>query len=124
MTSNKQTKSLQEYLSSLSVAVALVTVLGIAVHDTKIDSLTATIIAPLAVFASYEGLAIGMMLASDPHTHSEAGSFSRVSQVGTSWNPRLPTRHGKQKKHMMQKFSAKGDQHFDVYEHPLARATI
>ncbi len=108
-------------LSSASVLVALVTILGIAVHDTKIDSLTATMVAPLAVFAAYEGIGLSLILAGDPHTHSEAGSFSRVAQQSTSWNPRLPTRHGRTKKYMMQKYTPKGNQPFDVYELPLAR---
>jgi hypothetical protein len=105
----------------VAAAVALVTVLGIAVHDTKIDSLTRFALA-IPVFAiAYEGASMLAMLglSGDAHTHVERVSVERSADRNTSLMPKTPTRHNEDKKYRMQKRVPRGHQAFDNYYMPL-----
>lgn len=112
---NNQTKKF------LPVIIALVTVLGIAIHDTKIDSLTKFALAIPVFIASYEGAnMLAMMgLAGDAHTHVESISVERTASRNTSLMPKTPTRHNEEKKYRLQKNVPKGHHAFDNYNLPL-----
>lgn len=80
--------------------VALITVFGIAVHDTKIDTMTKLAIALPAVMASFEG-AHTLLHSGEAHTHVEKVSVSEVAGKFTVRTPSLFTRQIEDKKYVM-----------------------
>lgn len=79
--------------------VALITVLGIAVHDTKIDTMTKIAIALPAMMASFEG-AHTLLHAGEAHTHVEKVSVSETAGRFTVRTPSLFARQFEDKKYV------------------------
>lgn len=82
----------QKVFNRLSIAIALLTFVGIALHDTKIDKLTAIAIATPVIVAAYEGSHFMQALRGESHTHVERVSIDRTANRNTSWLPHLQTR--------------------------------
>lgn len=101
----------------LSLFVAVVIVLGIALHDTKLDKMTKYALALPAVVASLHAAHI-MSLRGDAHTHVERVSADRLARTGTAMTPKLPTRSDEKKYHLEVKVP-KGRHPFDNYSLPV-----
>ena len=105
---------IEKILKSTVVSLSLVTLVGIFLHDTRIDKLA---IASISLPASGV-LLTAAALRSDPHTHSEGGSLQKTSRsfsIGTQIHPREVGR----RKHMMQKRSTRSSQPFGGCYQPL-----
>lgn len=100
-------------------AIALLTLAGIAVHDTKIDALTKFAIALPVVVATYEGAqALTLLgLGGDPHTHVERASGERASK-DASGMPRVTPRQNEDKKYRLNKAKQGNNPPFDDYGFP------
>lgn len=99
--------------------IALMTLFGIALHETKLDAMTSLSAALPAIVASYGTASILMQLSGNEHTHVERVSVENVVGRLTSHNPLTPTRHGDNKKYRMQKNVPKGRHPFDNYSLPV-----
>lgn len=97
-----------------AILLALLTVTGILVHDTKVDKATAIF---MTVPVAIAGLAVIPKLASDGHNHVERASLDSVSRDLQNGMPRVKPRGNK--KHRLQKHVAKGAHAFDGYYMPL-----
>ena len=102
-----------------SVLLAALIFIGIALHDTKIDTMTKLAIALPAVIASYEGAQFLHLLHGDSHTHVERVSVRDTASKYTSLLPKLPTRKNEDRKYQMQKRVAKGTHPLDSYYAPV-----
>lgn len=105
------------FLSPISVIVSISTLVGVVIHDTKIDQLTTTYLAPPAITASAEGRTV--IKKSDPHTHSERVSLSQFVRGMAANNPRIQPRLADDKKYTLQKKVMKGHHAFDNYSLPM-----
>lgn len=103
----------------ISVAVAVLTLFGLAIHDTKVDTMTAFAVALPVAVAAYEGAGIMLQLGGDAHTHVETFSVRQVVQKSTSLNPLLPPRPNENKGYRLQKGVPKGHHPFDNYNLPV-----
>ncbi len=103
----------------ISAAIALITLCGIALHETKLDTMSSLSAALPAIVASYGTAGILMHLSGHDHTHVERVSVENVVGRLTSHNPLTPTRHGENKKYRMQKSTPKGYHPFDNYTLPV-----
>lgn len=105
----------------LSVVVALMTFLGIALHDTKLDTMTRFAIALPAVVATYEGANLLHLFGGDSsHTHVEKVSINNLVAKHTSLMPRMQIRRDEVKKHGQNSGEPKGRYAFDDYNLPIA----
>lgn len=111
-------KQLRSFVPTL---VALLTVTGIALHDTKIDSLTKIALAVPIFVVSYESANMLALagLAGDAHTHVESVSVARTASKATSWTPNLGSRKNQDKKYRLNNRVQKGHHPFDNYNMPL-----
>lgn len=107
-------KSLQEYIT---LCLCVVSLLGIALHDTKIDKLAALGIGVSAVAVLHQAQgADGLARFTDTvHTHVERISIKNLA----TQEPRLQSRFIDDKKHIAQKSVPKGHHWFDGYFVPL-----
>jgi len=103
----------------ITASVALMTLFGLALHETKLDVMASLSAVLPAVVASYGTASIMMQLSSNDHTHVERVSVENVVGRLTSLNPLTPTRHGDDKKYRMQKNIPKGHHPFDNYSLPV-----
>jgi hypothetical protein len=85
---------LQIFSKPLPIALTLLTVLGVLMHDTQLDKATTVAIALPAVLASY-GVADAVARSSE-HVHVERVSI-------TAQQPRVQPRNSDDKKYMTQK---------------------
>lgn len=102
----------------LSAAVAILTFIGIALHDTKIDSMTSFAIAlPIAAAVSFESAQL--FLAHDAHTHVERVS---VDNVAGRYISQLPKHRGEDddKKYRLNRGPNKSGHPFEGYILPIA----
>ena len=97
-------------LTKLSVPIAIITMVGLAMHDTKIDKLATIAMVPV-IIASYEGL--GVLLHSEAHTHVEHVSVQKTANQATSLLPHLQARHNEDTRYRMGKRNNKGRHAFD-----------
>lgn len=104
----------------LPSAVALLTLAGIAVHDTKIDALTKFAIALPVIVATYEGAQSLTLLglSSDAHTHVERASGERPTAKDASWMPKVTPRQNEDKKYRLNKAKQGNNPPFDDYGFP------
>lgn len=107
-------------IERLAITVSIITAIGIFVHDMKIDKFTLTAIALPVVIASLEGTSKLALFSSDAHTHVERASITQAVADLRSPNPRIQPRAQDDKKHLMQRYVARGDRFFDSYNLPLA----
>lgn len=110
----------KEFKSLLPTAIALMIVFGIAVHDTKLDSLTKMALAIPLFVITYEGANMIALagLAGDAHTHVEKASFERTASKATSWMPKVGTRQNEDKKYRSNKSKQRNQPPFDDYGLP------
>ena len=80
-----------------SVVVALLTFVGIALHDTKIDKLT-TLAVALPVIAATEGVKLLHLMGGDAHTHVERVSVKDTAKKNTGELPRVQVRREEARK--------------------------
>lgn len=99
-----------------AICLALLTVTGILVHDTKLDKAAVTALAIPAVLASFDIDKVGRLGGTD-HTHVERVSFSQAVNIVGNGTPRITPRDDHKKFHMTKKV-AKGTQTFDGYYLP------
>lgn len=99
------------FTTPVSFMVAMATLAGVTVHDTKIDKLTTTLVGAASMVAAADSV---QKFSTDPHTHVEKVSLDKSSQ------PRIMPRHGDQKKHLLQKNVPKGGHSFDGYFVPIS----
>lgn len=95
--------------------VALATIMGLTVHDTKLDALTVVAIAIPVTIASYEGMHL-LLHASEAHTHVERISVGEAASKSTSLAPWL-TRNGDDR--YRRNRANKGGQPFEDYHLPV-----
>lgn len=111
---------MKHFIEKFAIAVSIVTALGIFVHDMKIDKFTLTALALPVVVATFETGSRLAMFASEAHTHVERVSFTQAVADLRSPSPRVQPRTQDDKKHLMQRYVARGDRFFDSYNIPLA----
>lgn len=110
------------FLRLLQPAVAFIslsTAVGVLVHDTRIDKVTIT--ATSAPFSLHQHEATKAMDFSGD-LHAPHSGHHMVSQVMSDLNASSPSIHPRStddKKHMMQKYVARGHHAFDNYNLPL-----
>lgn len=91
----------------LSIGVSLLALLGVTLHDTKIDKLTTVMVVPAAAATLDVG---SKLIQNDPHTHvHRIGVADLKTQM-----PRIAPRVIEQKKHFLQRGMPKGTQNFDT----------
>jgi len=97
-----------------AIILALLTALGILIHDTKMDKATSLL------FAVPAALAFGAIphLASEGHNHIERGAFGKASRDAHNGMPRIQPRND-HKKYALQKRVSRGVHAFDGYYQPL-----
>lgn len=105
-------------LNPLAIFLSLSTLLGVIVHDTRIDKAASVALALPAALASYDGSA-KLVHASDFHTHVERISFAQAAHI-FSVSPSLQPRVHEDKRHLLQQNVPKGHHPFDNYTLPLA----
>jgi hypothetical protein len=110
----------QTLFNRLSIAIAVMTFVGIAIHDTKIDKFTAMAIAVPVVMAAYEGAHLLHALGGDSHTHVDRISVEKTANKNTSMPPQLGARRFKDKKYRLDANVSKGHHSFDNYNLPIA----
>lgn len=104
--------------TKIPVIVAAITLMGLAVHDTKLDvASTVAIAIPVAV-ASTEGLHL-LLHVSDTHTHEQQVNYAEITNHFNSYNPWIHTRHGENKHYRLAKSVVKGRHPFDNYTLPI-----
>ena len=113
----KQKESMTRYAS---FAVVLMTFIGIALHDTKLDTMTRFAMALPAVIAAYEGAQLLHALGGDSHTHVERVSVKDLAGKNTSLMPRIQGKRDEAKKYRQNNGEPKGRGAFDQYYLPLA----
>lgn len=109
----------QSFINRLSIAIAVMTFVGIAIHDTKIDKFTAIAIAVPVVMAAYEGAHLLHALGGDSHTHVDRISVEKTANKNTSMPPQLGARRFKDKKYRLDANVTKGRHPFDNYSLPI-----
>lgn len=111
----------KQFRSLLPTAIALLTVTGIALHDSKLDSLTKIALAIPVFVVSYESANMLALagLAGDAHTHVERVSVERTASKSTSWTPNLGSRKNQDKKYRLNNRVQKGHHAFDNYHLPV-----
>lgn len=110
----------QKTLNRLSVLVAVMTFVGIALHDTKIDKLTAIAIATPVIVAAYEGAHLMQALRGESHTHVERVSVDKTANRNTSWLPHLQTRKSEDDRYKSDAKNNEGYHPFDDHILPIA----
>ena len=103
-------------LNPLAVFLSLSTLLGIVVHDTRIDKAASVALTLPAALASYDNAKL--VHVSDLHTHVERSSFAQAAHA-ISVSPGLQPRVHEDKKHLLQQNVPKGHHPFDNYTLPL-----
>jgi hypothetical protein len=99
--------------NSLITLLSLSTAAGVLVHDMHLDAATAALAAPAITNNNDQAKT---PFSTDPHTHPERHSFSRLfGQHAPSIQPRV----GEDKKHLLQKNATKGHHPFDNYNLPM-----
>lgn len=103
-----------------ALTLALTTLFGVLVHDTKLDKATTiALTVPIAALMSYElGAQAIPKLSSDGHTHVERVSLGNAVRDLHSGTPRIQPRDD-HKKFTLQKNVVKGVHAFDGYYAPL-----
>ena len=107
--------TIRTYIQRSAIILALLTTLGILVHDTKLEKAAALFVAVPAALASLGGIP---RLASDGHNHIERVSLSNAVRDLHNGTPRIQPRDD-HKKYSLQKNVAKGVHAFDGYYLPL-----
>lgn len=107
--------SFNNIVQRFAITLALLTSLGILVHDTKFDKAVALFVAVPAAFASLSGIP---KLASDGHNHIERVSIESGMRGLQNGMPRIQPRDDN-KKFGLPKHVAKGVHAFDGYYVPL-----
>lgn len=91
----------------LPAFVSLLALMGVALHDTKVDKLATSLVGIPALMATTD--AGSKLIQNDPHTHVERVVLNEMNTT----NPRLAPRFADQKKHMLQRGTPKGTHCFD-----------
>ncbi len=108
------------YISNLtkliSALIAVMTFVGLALHDTKLDSMTSFAIAVPVAAASYEGSA--MLLAHEAHTHVERVSVDNIAGRYISQLPKLG--QNDEKKYRLSRAATKSGHQTEGFLTPLA----
>lgn len=107
-------KLLNKYLPA---GVAVIVLIGISLHDTKLDTMTKFAIALPAFIASLE-VAHVMFLHGEAHTHVERVAFDKSASKATALTPKLPIRLQDGKFKLSHKVP-KGHHPFDNYTLPV-----
>lgn len=103
----------------ITIFVSLSTATGVLMHDTRLDKVATSAIAPFSATANYEGNTKVVNFASDLHTHSERTSLTQAVHDLKTQSPRIQPRSSEDKKHMLQKHVARGHHAFDSYNLPI-----
>lgn len=98
--------------TTVSVLITLATLLGVALHESKLDKLTSAAFGSAALAASHEAGA----MRNDTHTHVERVS---VQNAFTNQTPINRLKYGEMKQHLMQQNVPRGHHAFDNYLLPV-----
>lgn len=98
--------------STVSILITLATLLGVALHESKLDKLTTAAFGSTALAISHE--AGGMR--NDTHTHVERVS---VQSAFTNKTPLNRMKYGEMKQHLLQQNVPRGHHAFDNYLLPV-----
>jgi hypothetical protein len=99
-----------------AITLALLTTLGILVHDTKFEKVVSLFIAVPAALASLSGAI--PKLASEGHNHVERVSLANAVRDLHNGTPKIQPRNDAKKFHLQKKVS-KGAHSFDGYYVPI-----
>ncbi len=103
----------------LTVFIAAITFVSIALHDTKVDTMTTMAIA-IPIIAAYEAShALNLNSADGSHTHVEKVSVSNTMKQNTASAPALQSNR-EEKKYRSHKYAPRGNQSTNNYSLPLA----
>ena len=108
-------------INPLSILITLSTLLGVVVHDTKVDQLATKVLSVPNAIVNYEGVNHAIKF-SDEHTHTERISLSEVVRSVNSDVPRIQPRMTSDKKYRLQKNVVRGHHAFDNYSLPILAA--
>ncbi len=98
--------------TTVSILITFATLLGVTLHESKLDKLTSAALGTTALAVSHEA----GQIRNDAHTHVE-----RVS-VQTAFNNQTPTnrlKYGEMKQHLLQQNVPRGHHAFDNYLLPI-----
>lgn len=104
-------------LNPLAIFLSLSTLLGVVVHDTRIDKAASVALTLPTTAANYDG-SIKLVQTSDLHTHVERISFAQAAHM-FAVSPSLQPRVHEDKKHLLQQNVPKGHHPFDNYTLPV-----
>ncbi len=97
----------------ITVLISMLTLLGVVLHDTKLDKMARSFLGIPAAMAVTESLNHSMK--TDDHTHVEKVSLNETKNQ----EHRLSPRYLEQKKHVMQRGVPRGAHLFDSYSLPI-----
>lgn len=108
-------------INPLSILITLSTLLGVVIHDTKVDQLAIKVLSVPNAIVNYEGVNHAIKF-SDAHTHTERITLSEAVRNINSEAPRVQTRMNDDKKYRLQKNVVRGHHAFDNYSLPIITA--
>jgi hypothetical protein len=101
------------YLQTFIIGLSMSTAAGMVVHDLQIDKAAVVALASPAAYSNFEA-ANKLVNFGELHTHVERMVFS-----STSHEPMIGPRSNESKKHLLQKYAARGHHAFDNYNLPI-----
>jgi hypothetical protein len=107
---------LNSFINYFFIGMSLATATGVLVHDTHAD---AALMLPSAIHADSSGSKLSIFSAGNDHTHVERGSLSQAVHELKTPTPSVQPRSSEDKKHLLQKHTARGHHAFDNYNLPI-----
>jgi hypothetical protein len=105
------------FLNPLAIIMSLSTLLGVLVHDTRIDKVTSVALTAPALTSSYDANTKGISFATDLHTHVERTSVGHA--IDFSGHNLLVKPRDDDKKYATPKHVTRGHHAFDNYNLPI-----
>jgi len=105
---------LSTLLNPLAIILSLSTASGVLIHDMHLDSAATAMTMPIASYDTNKTAGLD----SASHTHVERSSFSQLTG-GLSRHFEMQPRTASDKKHLLQKYAARGHHAFDNYYLPI-----
>ena len=109
------------FIQNTAISLALAVVVGVLVHDTKLDKMTTLALTVPVAMMGYEMASHTPKLSSEGHTHVERVSLANAVRDLHAGTPRIQPREDSKKFHLPQKVT-KGVHAFDGYYLPLGQA--
>jgi hypothetical protein len=104
-----------QFLNPLAIAISLATVTGVVVHDTHVGAALAL----PTIMVNADESSKQLVLSGATHTHAERGSLSQAVHDLKTPTPSIQPRSHEDRKHLLQKHTARGHHAFDNYNLPI-----